>query len=137
LGKLKLAMASLKEAEKTYEAIHCEYLKPVLLLAKAMLARCGQSDDARKILADALRTSKKMGTREITWQIQREFALYHKDRGELHRALSCYKDAVETIKQITETIDEEELKMSYLEIPFRRRVFDEIKALKREIPKTS
>jgi tetratricopeptide (TPR) repeat protein len=134
-GKPKLARANLKQAEEIYEVIHCEYLKPLLMLAKAMLARLERSDDAKKILADALRTSKKMGTRETTWQIQREYALYHKDQGELHRALAHYKDAIETIKQITETIDEEELKLSYLQVPFRKRVFDEIKKLKREIPK--
>jgi tetratricopeptide (TPR) repeat protein len=132
LGKPKLARTSIAQAEKIYEEIHCEYLKPLLMLGKAMLARFQRSDDAKKVLADALRTSKKMGTREITWQIHRELALYYKDRGEPHKALSCYRDAVETIKQITETIDEEELKMSYLGVPFRKRVFDEIKALKRK-----
>ena len=132
LGKPKQARTKLEQAEKIYEAIHCEYLKPLLMLGKAMLARVEHSEDAKKGLADALRTSKKMGTREITWQIQREFALYYKDRGEPHKALAYYKDAVETIKQITETIDKEELRMSYLEVPFRRRVFDEIKALRRK-----
>lgn len=134
--KPKLARTDLEHAEEIFEAIHCEYLKPLLMLAKAMLARTENAEDTRKILNEALRTSRKMGTREITWQIQRELALYHKGRDELHRALSHYKDTVDTIKQITETIDEEELKMSYLEVPFRQRVFDEIKALKREIPKT-
>jgi hypothetical protein len=105
-------------------------LKPLLMLAKATLARLEHSNDARKLLADALRTSKKMGTREITWQIQRESALYHKDEGEPHKALAYYRDAIETIKQITETIDEEELRLSYLEVPFRRRVFNEIRDLK-------
>jgi tetratricopeptide (TPR) repeat protein len=132
LGKPKLARTNIEQAEKIYEEIHCEYLKPLLMLGKATLARFERLEDAKKVLADALRTSKKMGTREITWQIHREFALYYKDRGEPHKALSCYRDAVETIKQITETIDEEELKMSYLAVPFRKRVFDEIKALKRK-----
>jgi tetratricopeptide (TPR) repeat protein len=94
-----------------------------------MLARLEHSDDARKILADALKVSKKMGTRETTWQIQREFALYYKDKGEPHKALASYKDAIETIKQITETIDDEELRLSYLQVPFRNRVFNEIKSL--------
>jgi hypothetical protein len=132
LGKPKPARTSLEQAEKIYGEIHCEYLKPLLMLGKAMLARFEQSDDAKKVLADALRTSKKMGTREITWQIQRELALYCRGCGEPHKALFHYKDAVETIKQITETIDEEEFKMSYLAVPFRKRVFDEIKALKRK-----
>gem|GEM_PF-3275363 len=136
LGKPKQTRTNLEQAEKIYEAIHCEYLKPLLMLGKAMLARVEHSEDAKKILTDALRTSKKMGTREITWQIQREFALYYKGLGEPHKALFHYKDAVETIKQITETIDEEELKMSYLAVPFRKRVFDEIKNLKREAPRT-
>ncbi len=130
LGKPKQARTNLAQAEEIYEAIHCEYLKPLLMLAKATIARLEHADDVKKILADALRVSKKMGTRETTWQIQREFALYHKDKGEPHKALAQYKDAIETIKQITETIDEEELRLSYLQVPFRRRVFDEIKYLK-------
>jgi len=134
-GKPKQARANLQQAEEIYEAIHCEYLKPLLMLAKAMLARLEHAEDAKKILTDSLKVSKKMGTREITWQIQREYALYHKDQGEPHKALAYYRDAIETIKQITETIYEEELKVSYLEVPFRRRVFDEIKNLKRETPK--
>jgi serine/threonine protein kinase len=130
MGKPKQARTNLNQAEEIYEAIHCDYLKPLLMLAKATLARLEHSNDARKLLADALRTSKKMGTREITWQIQRESALYHKDEGEPHKALAYYRDAIETIKQITETIDEEELRLSYLEVPFRRRVFNEIRDLK-------
>ncbi len=94
-----------------------------------MLARHEGSEDARKILAEALRVSKKMGTRETTWQIQRELALYHKGQEEPHKALAYYRDAVETIRQITETIDEEELRLSYLQVPFRKRVFTEIKNL--------
>jgi tetratricopeptide (TPR) repeat protein len=129
MGKLKQARTNLNQAEEIYEAIHCDYLKPLLLLSKSMLARLEHADDARKILADALKVSKKMGTRETTWQIQREFALYYKDKGEPHRALASYKDAIETIKQITETIDEEELRLSYLQVPFRNRVFNEIKSL--------
>jgi tetratricopeptide (TPR) repeat protein len=130
MGKPKQARISLKQAEEIYEVIHCDYLKPLLMLAKAMLARLEDSEDAKKLLTDALKVSKKMGTREITWQIQREYALYHKDQGEPHKALTYYRDAIETIKQITETIDEEELRLSYLQVPFRRRVFDEIKHLK-------
>ncbi len=130
MGKPKPARTNLEQAEEIYEAIHCDYLKPLLMLAKATLARLEHSNDARKLLADALRASKKMGTREITWQIQREFALYHKDESEPHKALAYYRDAIETIKQITETIDEEELRLSYLEVPFRRRVFNEIRDLK-------
>jgi tetratricopeptide (TPR) repeat protein len=128
-GKPKLAAPHIREAEEIYEAIHCEYLKPLLMLGKGMLARQEGSDDAKKILTEALKVSKKMGTRETTWQIQRELALYHRDQDEPHKALAYYRDAVETIKQITETIDEEDLKLSYLQVPFRKRVFSEIKTL--------
>jgi tetratricopeptide (TPR) repeat protein len=123
------------KAQAIYEKIHCEYLKPFLLFAKGMLARSTRSDDAKAVLTEALRTSRKIGTREITWQIQREFALHHRDLGEPHKALAYYRDAVETIKQITESIDEEELKASYLEVPFRKRVFEEIKELKKQTKK--
>jgi serine/threonine protein kinase/tetratricopeptide (TPR) repeat protein len=128
-GKPRLAAPHVREATEIYETIHCEYLRPLLLLGTGMLARHERSDDAKKILTEALKVSKKMGTRETTWQIQRELALYHQDQDEPHKALAYYRDAVETIKQITETIDEEDLKLSYLQVPFRKRVFSEIKTL--------
>ena len=68
-----------------------------------------------------------MGTRETTWQIQRELAQYNKYIGEYHKSLSCYRDAIETLKQITESIDDEKTKISYLAVPFRNRIFKEIK----------
>jgi len=37
---------------------------------------------------------------------------------------------METIKQITESIADDGIKVSYLSLPFRKRVFDEIRALK-------
>jgi tetratricopeptide (TPR) repeat protein len=102
------------------------------MLGRGMIARCADDEDARQLLAEGLRTSKKMGTRETTWQIQRELALHHRDRGEYRKALDYFQDAIETLKQITETLDEEELKVSYLEVPIRKRIFDEIKEMRRQ-----
>jgi len=131
LGEIKEAARSIKQAVKIYDEIHCEYLKPFLMLGRGMISRCAGDDDARALLAEGLRASKKMGTRENTWQIQRELALYHRDRNEYRKAIDYFQDAIETLKQITETLDEEELKISYLEVPSRKRIFDEIKDLKR------
>jgi len=55
------------------------------------------------------------------------------EKEKFSEALSFYKDAIETIKQITESIEDEEIKMSYLSLPFRKRVFDEIKSLKQQL----
>jgi tetratricopeptide (TPR) repeat protein len=132
-AEFKEAAAALEQATDIYDKIHCEYLRPFLLLAKGMLARSTNAEDARSVLTEALRTSKRIGTREITWQIQRELALFYQGRGEPNKALAHYKDAVETIKEITETIDDERLKISYLEVPFRKRVFDEIKEIKKQL----
>jgi len=132
LGELKKAARSVRQAAKIYDEIHCEYLKPFLMLGRGIFARCAGDEDARQLLAEGLRTSKKMGTRETTWQIQRELALHHRDRGEYRKALDYFQDAIETLKQITETLDEEELKVSYLEVPIRKRIFDEIKEMRRQ-----
>ena len=132
-GELDKAQNAVTEARQIFDEIHCDYLKPQLLLAEGALARARSSDTAESKLKEALKTSKKMFTREYTWQIQRELALYHKDRGELHKALQYYRDAIDMIKEITETIDGDEVKASYLALPFRKRVFDEIKQLKRDI----
>jgi len=132
-GDLVKVRKAATEARQIFDEIHCDYLKPQLLLAEGALARAQQSPDAESKLTEALKTSKKMFTREYTWQIQRELALYHKDRGELHKALQYYRDAIDMIKEITETIDGDELKASYLALPFRKRVFDEIKDLKKQL----
>jgi len=135
LGQPKKARRYIKQAWNIYEQIHCEYLLPQLLLAKGMVERLNGKDEAIETLREALKVSKKQLTREQTWQIQREMALYYKDKRQFKRALKYYKDAVETIKQITESIPTEEIKLSYLEVPFRKRVFDEIKELKKLIVK--
>jgi tetratricopeptide (TPR) repeat protein len=132
-GDLKKGLKAASEARKIFDEIHCNYLKPQLLLAEGALAHAEHSDTAEFKLKEALKTSKKMFTREFTWQIQRELALHNIDKGELHKALQYYRDAIDMIKEITETIDGEELKTSYLSLPFRKRVFDEIKALKKQL----
>lgn len=128
--KIEDAAKNLKEARTLFDEIHCYYLKPRLLFAEGCLARVQNNPATLQILEKALRTSKKMGTREVTWQIQHQIALYHKDKGDLHKALGYYRESMETIRQITESIEGEELKLSYLSVPFRKKVFNEIKALK-------
>ena len=130
LGKLKEAEKELQEVTQIYNRIHCRYLKPSLSLAQSMYARITNDNDALNILRNALKTSRKIGTKEITWQIQREFGLYYKETGNINIALNYYKDAINTIKEITETIEDESYKASYLAVPIRKRVFDEIKAIK-------
>ena len=125
--KPKEAQIYLKEARKIFNEIRCDYLKPKLLLAECILAKfLGKSDTIKKFI-NALNVSYRMGTRETTWQIQRELAQYNKYIGEYHKSLSCYRDAIETLKQITESIDDEKTKISYLAVPFRNRIFKEIK----------
>jgi tetratricopeptide (TPR) repeat protein len=127
----KEAAEHLKEARGIFDEIHCRYLEPSLLLAEGTLARKQQTQKTEKILSTGLKLSKKMGTRETTWQLYRELALCHKANGEINKALANYRDSVETIRQITESIDGDKLKTSYLSVPFRKRVFDEIKSLKK------
>jgi len=133
LGEYKKARRYIKQAFDIYNEIHCEYLKPQLLLARGMGERMKGKAEAIETLREALKVSRKQLTREQTWQIQREMALYYRDKGQYRRALKYYKDAVETIKQITESIPTEEIKISYLEVPFRKRVFEEIKELKKQL----
>jgi len=133
LGQTERASRYIKQAFDIYNEIHCEYLKPQLLLARGMGERMKGKAEAIETLREALKVSRKQLTREQTWQIQREMALYYRDKGQYRRALKYYKDAVETIKQITESIPTEEIKISYLEVPFRKRVFEEIKELKKQL----
>jgi len=133
LGQPKRARLYIKQAWNIYEQIHCEYLKPQLLLARGMVERLNGEDKAIETLREALKVSRKQLTREQTWQIQREMALYYRGKGQYRRALKYYKDAVEITKQITESIPTEEIKLSYLEVPFRKRVFEEIKELKKRL----
>jgi tetratricopeptide (TPR) repeat protein len=132
-GDIREAESYLSQARNIYNDIHCEYLNPQLLYAEGVQARVIKLATAKEKLLAALKTSKKMFTREYTWQIQRELALYHKEKGELHKALQYYRDAIDMIKEITETIDGDEVKASYLALPFRKRVFDEIKILKQQL----
>ncbi|MCK4537827.1 MAG: protein kinase [Candidatus Krumholzibacteria bacterium] len=129
-GQIDKAAEHIKEARNIFDTINCNYLKPLLLFAEGSFARITNRDDAEDLLQKALKTSRKMGTREFTWQAQRELAILHHDLKDISSATMYYRDAIETIKQITESISDEEMKMSYLSLPFRKRVFDEIRALK-------
>ncbi|MBN2071778.1 MAG: protein kinase [Candidatus Krumholzibacteriota bacterium] len=124
------AASYIKEAREIFDAIHCDYLKPYLLLAEGSLSRVTHNSAAELILKEAYKASSKMGTRENTWQIQRQLALYYIDSGSYNNAVEMFREAIETIKQITESIPEEDMKLSYLSLPFRKRIFDEIKSLK-------
>ena len=132
-NRLDEATANLTEARRIFDEINCKYLESSLLLAEGMLARTEDSDDAEEILNKALKVTKKMGTREFTWQIYRELALNYRDKGNLNKALTNFRNSIETIRQITESIDGDEIKTSYLSVPFRKRVFDEIKELKKSL----
>ncbi len=132
-GKIEEAAERVNEAREIFDAINCKYLQPRLLLAEGALGRLREDKNAHEILGKALKISRKMGTRETTWQIYRELALLYKDKGDINKALSNYRDSIETIRQITESIDGDELKTSYLSLPFRKRVFDEIKQLKKSL----
>jgi tetratricopeptide (TPR) repeat protein len=129
-GDLISASGHVKEARAIFDEIHCEYLRPYLLLAEGAVTRAEGDAAAEGILENALATSRKMGTREITWQIQRQLALLFLDSGDIQASAAFYRDSIESIKQITESIPDEGIKMSYLSLPFRKRVFDEIKALR-------
>jgi len=134
-GKFKEASKYLIEAKEIYENIHCEYLKPLLLFSEGSFARLVKQNKCLNILLQALHISKKMGARELTWKIQRELALYHLDRGEIQNTLMYLSDEIDTIKQITESIDNEDIKISYLSVPIRKRAFSEVKLIKQFIEK--
>ena len=129
-GDLNSAIGHVKEARAIFDEIHCEYLRPYLLLAEGAVALAKGDAAAEGILENALATSKKMGTREITWQIQRQLALLFLDSDDIKTSAAFYRDSIESIKQITESIPDDGIKMSYLSLPFRKRVFDEIKTLR-------
>ncbi|MBN1883973.1 MAG: protein kinase [Candidatus Krumholzibacteriota bacterium] len=131
LGRRDEAVAATSRADEIYGKIHCDYQLPLLGLARGTAAAEGK--EALGILAAALHASEGMQTAEITWMIQREIARRHVAANDIFHALRFFKDAVETLKRITETIDDEETRFSCLTVPLRRRVFDEIKDLKRSI----
>ncbi|MDZ7859335.1 MAG: protein kinase [Candidatus Krumholzibacteriota bacterium] len=131
-GKHTEAAGNLKEARAIFNEIHCRYLEPSLLLAEGGLARKNQTQKAEKILKAGLKLSKKMGTRETTWQLYRQLALYYRANGQINETISNYRNSIETIRQITESIEGDKLKTSYLSVPFRKRVFDEIRELKNQ-----
>ena len=132
-NRLDEAEANLSEARQIFDEINCKYLESSLLLAEGMLARVKSYDNAEEILSKALKVSRKMGTREFTWQIYRELALFYRDKEDINNAMANFRNSIETIRQITESIDGDEIKTSYLSVPFRKRVFDEIKELNKTL----
>ena len=121
-----------RRAEEIFEAIGCQYLAPLYWYVRGKLEASAEAGSADSLLT-ALNISTKQGTREMTWQIQRALAEYHLRSGNLHEASNYYRAAVATLKQITEPFQDERMVRSYLDVPLRHRLFEEIHALRERL----
>jgi hypothetical protein len=81
-------------------------------------------------MVEAIDTSKAFGTREWTWQIQYHLAGLYKEAGDISNAVKYSREAVNTLKEITEAFDNSEQISSYLSVPLRAQVFEFIKGLR-------
>jgi tetratricopeptide (TPR) repeat protein len=121
----------LKAAQNLFNDLKCEYLKPLLLLASGMHERVHNPSEAVGVLTKAKDACEISESLEILWMVYRELALAFQKLGNSSMVVKSYKDSINTLKRITEKFENEKHAISYLSVPIRKRVFDEIKQLNR------
>ena len=118
-----------RRGTEIFEQIRCGYLEPLHAFVTA-LVECDRNPDSPSPLLEAIDTSRRYGTREWTWQIQFELARFHKRSGDISGAVKYAREAINTLREITEPFDDPEMVSPYLEVPLRKQVFEFVKSLK-------
>jgi tetratricopeptide (TPR) repeat protein len=118
-----------RQAAKIFREINCGYLKPLYSYVAA-LTEVHDHPESLAPMLEAIDVSRTFGTREWTWQIQFELARLYKKAGDISNSVKYCREAINTLKEITESFDDSEQISSYLEVPLRKQVFDFVKSLK-------
>jgi ATP/maltotriose-dependent transcriptional regulator MalT len=96
----------------------------LLLKGRALLA-VGALGEAETALLDARSDAERLGFRTILWRIEAELSDLSAARGEATRAAELRDEAGSVIEQIAGSIDDAELRSSFLALPDVRAVVSE------------
>jgi class 3 adenylate cyclase/tetratricopeptide (TPR) repeat protein len=98
---------------------------PAALLLKARACIASQrQDDAEPQLQEARSRAQEMGYRRLLWEIDWELSGIDADRGDASEAEALRAEAASIVTGIAETIDEDDLRLSFLSLPKVGAVLD-------------
>ena len=128
-GDRKSAERFLDIASRLYPSVNCDYLSPMLMLVKGMFAN--QAGDARavSVLERSIELAEYSQASETLWMSCRELGRYYLSIGDLNGAARYYRKATEALKRMYSSISSGDLQESFIQVPLRRRVFEEIKRM--------
>jgi class 3 adenylate cyclase/tetratricopeptide (TPR) repeat protein len=94
-----------------------QFLPAALLLKSRELIASERPEEADSLLREARSRAEDMGYRRLLWEIDRELSGVAADRGDVGEAAALRAEAASIISAITETIDDAELRTSFLALP--------------------
>ena len=94
-----------------------QFLPAALLLKSQALIASERPEEADPLLREARSRAEEMGYRRLLWPIDRELSRVVADRGDAAEAAALRAEAASIVSAITQTIDDEELRASFLVLP--------------------
>ena len=101
-----------------------QFLPAALLLKGRVLAARGEPGDAEAVLAEAGARAEELGFRRLLWEIDWQRSRLAIDRGDEPAAAELASRAASILRRMAETIDDDDLRASFLALPSIRAVLD-------------
>jgi tetratricopeptide (TPR) repeat protein len=108
------------ERAEANERERVAYLRSLALLSEFE----GDTKRALEQLHEALTLAQKMGAPRELWQIQARVGELYEKRGEAGEAREAFSLAAQTLRELSQTIADEELRERFLSAPQARRVLE-------------
>jgi hypothetical protein len=102
-----------------------QFLPAALLLKSRALIVSERPQEADPLLREARSRAEDMGYRRLQWEIDGELSRVAADRGDVAEAAALRAEAASIVTAITDTIDDEELRSSFLALPDVRAALSE------------
>jgi tetratricopeptide (TPR) repeat protein len=102
-----------------------QFLPAALLLKSRALIASERQEEADPLLREARSRAEDMGFRRLLWEIDWELSRVAADRGDPAEAAALRAEAASTVSAITVTIDDQELRASFLALPDVRAALSE------------
>jgi class 3 adenylate cyclase/tetratricopeptide (TPR) repeat protein len=100
------------------------FLPEALLIKGRALAALDRAEEAEVVLREARDLSEPVGARPVIWKVDAELARIASERGDREAAEELLSEARGTIGRIADTIDDEELRESFLGTPHVRPIVE-------------
>ena len=101
-----------------------QFLPAALLLKGRAYGATGRPEEAEHVLAEARKRAEAMRYRRVLWEIDAELGALAAARGDEATASELMGEAAAVVEEIAKTIDDEDLRASFLSVTKVRAVLD-------------